>query len=317
MPLKHVRDARATLGVQMVSVLVTLFSVLIPSKMWYAPSQPLTINIRGGDVSLMLTDFSGKPYEPKGEVNVSDGTSVDLRSVYQQVQTPGTYLLFATPKGKEFPVFTGTPLVINVRIDQRRDAPTEPMVIRVTPLQYALISTDLGEMTAIFWQDVAPNTCDNFTRLASEGFYDGLSFNRVVQDFLIQAGDPKGDGTGGPGYTINPEFNSRQFVEGVMVMARSNDPLEEQGSMPRYEAANSAGSQFFICLNYANTKRYEGRYSAFGKITDMETAKKIAAGKLSNQQIGAPEVPVVINRIEVRQVTPENNPYSEMLGIRK
>jgi peptidyl-prolyl cis-trans isomerase B (cyclophilin B) len=283
--------------------------------MWYGPAQPITINIQGGDVTLVLTDFSGKPFEAKGEDDVADGQSADLRAVFQQVNTPGTYLLFAVPKGQEFPRFIGTPLVITVRVDPRRDAPPEPMVLRIVPLQYATISTELGEATLIFWYDVAPNTIENFSRLAMQGFYDGLAFDRVVPDFLVQGGDPKGDGTGGPGYSINPEFSARPLVEGVIAMSRSNDPLEEQGAMPRYEAANSAGSQFFICLNYVNTKRFEGRYTAFGIVTaGMETVKKIAAVPLAKPEI--PEKPVVIQKIEIKPVMPEANPYGDLLGMR-
>jgi len=298
-----------------VSLIAVLFSVLIPSKMWYAPNQPITISVKGGDVTLALTDFSGKPFEAKAQDEVTDGHSVDLRAVYQQMNTPGTYLLFAVPKGQEFPRFVGTPLVLSVRIDPRRDAPPEPMVTRIVPLQFAHVTTDVGEMTFTFWYDVAPVTIDNFLRLSSQGFYDGLTFNRVIPDFLIQGGDPKGDGTGGPGYSINPEFSSRQLVEGVIAMARANDPLEEQGAMPRYEAANSAGSQFFICLNYNNSQRFDGRYSAFGRVqSGMETVKQIATAKLATPE--TPEKPVVIQKIEVKPVTPEVNPYEEMLEMR-
>lgn len=302
-----------------ITFLTALFSVLVPTKMWYAPNQPLTIDVKAGtEVSLVLTDFSGKPFDPKSDIVVATDKQVDLKPMYQQLRTPGTYLLFAVPKDKQLSEFVGTPLVISVRMDQRRDAPTDPMVIRVAPLQFAAMTTDQGEMTLIFWYDVAPNTVDCFLNLSREGYYDGLTFHRIVPGFVLQGGDPKGDGTGGPGYTINEEFNSRQHVEGVLSMARSGDPLEAQGAMPRYEAANSAGSQFFVCLDYTNTKHLDNRYTAFGKVTaGMETAKKIAAVELADERTGRPKNPPVIQSVKVKPVTAAENPYADLLGFRK
>ena len=108
--------------------------------------------------------------------------------------------------------------------------------------EVAVITTTEGTMVVGFWPDVAPNTVANFKKLASQGFYDGTAFHRIIKGFMIQGGDPntkdpaKEDvyGQGGPGYSIKAEFNSRSHETGVISMARSNDP-------------NSAGSQFFIC----------------------------------------------------------------------
>lgn len=123
--------------------------------------------------------------------------------------------------------------------------------------EVAVIKTNLGEMMIAFWPDVAPNTVENFKKLARAGFYDGTAFHRIVKDFMIQGGDPlsKTDhrdvGTGGPGYTINAEFNTKPHVRGVISMARAQDP-------------NSAGSQFFICLDEATF--LDGQYTAFGQL---------------------------------------------------
>ena len=125
--------------------------------------------------------------------------------------------------------------------------------------EVAVIKTDMGEMVVEFWPDVAPNTVENFKKLAKKGFYDGTAFHRIVKGFMIQGGDPLTKdaskaaqwGTGDPGYKINAEFNQRPHVRGVISMARGGDP-------------NSAGSQFFICLGDAPF--LNGKYTAFGKL---------------------------------------------------
>ena len=118
------------------------------------------------------------------------------------------------------------------------------------------------------YPDVAPNTVNNFISLVKKGFYDGLCFHRVISGFMIQGGDPKGNGTGGPGYSIRGEFsrngfpNNLKHVRGVISMARSMMP-------------NSAGSQFFIM--HAPSPHLDGQYAAFGKVTEgMDVVDKIA-----------------------------------------
>jgi peptidyl-prolyl cis-trans isomerase B (cyclophilin B) len=125
--------------------------------------------------------------------------------------------------------------------------------------EVAVIKTSEGEMVAEFWPEVAPNTVENFKKLARSGFYDGTAFHRIVKGFMIQGGDPLTKdpakesryGTGDPGYKIKAEFNNRSHERGVLSMARSSDP-------------DSAGSQFFICL--ANVSRLDHQYTTFGKI---------------------------------------------------
>ena len=165
--------------------------------------------------------------------------------MYRQLTASGTYILFAVPKGKAFPEFVGTPIVIQVRSDKRPGMPDEPIVIKMEPLRYAVMSTDKGDMTWIFYYDVAPNTCSSILSLAEDGFYDGLTFHRILPGFVIQGGDPHGDGVGGPGDPIDAEFNNIKHEEGILSMARSGDPLEQQGMKPRREFANSAWQPVF------------------------------------------------------------------------
>lgn len=118
------------------------------------------------------------------------------------------------------------------------------------------------------YPEVAPNTVNNFISLINKGFYNGLCFHRVIEGFMIQGGDPKGNGTGGPGYTIRGEFtkngfkNNLKHKRGVISMARSMMP-------------NSAGSQFFIM--HADAPHLDGQYAAFGQVIDgMDVIDKIA-----------------------------------------
>jgi len=121
-----------------------------------------------------------------------------------------------------------------------------------------------GEIRIEFFPEDAPKTVENFVTLAKKGFYNGLNFHRVVPDFVVQGGCPKGNGTGGPGYTIKAEFNNRKFERGILGMARKSDP-------------NSAGSQFYIMLGPAS--HLNGQYTAFGRVVSgMEVVDSIKVG---------------------------------------
>ena len=135
----------------------------------------------------------------------------------------------------------------------------EPKTVSANTNEVAVIKTSAGEMVVEFWTDVAPQTVENFKKLAKSGFYDGTAFHRIVKGFMIQGGDPltkdasKEDrwGTGDPGYKIKAEFSEKSHQRGVLSMARSQDP-------------DSAGSQFFVCLGDASF--LDRKYTAFGKL---------------------------------------------------
>ena len=131
--------------------------------------------------------------------------------------------------------------------------------------QTAIITLDNGnEIRMEFFPQDAPKTVENFVTLAKKGFYNGLTFHRVVPDFVVQGGDPKGDGTGGPGHTVPAEFNKQKHVRGSVAMARSQHP-------------DSAGSQFYI--TYGATPHLDGNYTVFGKVTSgMEHVDRIKVG---------------------------------------
>lgn len=115
------------------------------------------------------------------------------------------------------------------------------------------ISTKHGDILFRFFPEEAPLHTAAFMKLAEAGFYDGLAFHRVEPGFVVQGGDPRGDGTGGPGYNLKAEFNSRPHLRGTVAMARANRP-------------DSAGSQFYICLDDA--RFLDNQYTVFGQMSD-------------------------------------------------
>ena len=153
----------------------------------------------------------------------------------------------------------------------------------MTDYRKANIDTSEGLVVVELWDDVAPGHVENFAKLADQGFYNGLCFHRVISGFMIQGGCPDGTGMGGPGWNIPAEFNDRQHEEGVLSMARSQDP-------------NSAGSQFFVCLD--RCPHLDGQYSAFGKVVDgIEAVRTI--GSTATDPGDRPLETVTINSISM------------------
>ena len=153
----------------------------------------------------------------------------------------------------------------------------------MTDYRKANIDTSEGLVVVELWDDVARGHVENFAELADQGFYNGLCFHRVISGFMIQGGCPEGTGTGRPGWNIPAEFNDRQHEEGVLSMARSQDP-------------NSAGSQFFVCLD--RCPHLDGQYSAFGKVVDgIEAVRTI--GSTATDPGDRPLETVTINSISM------------------
>lgn len=149
--------------------------------------------------------------------------------------------------------------------------------------------TTAGVIKAELYPEIAPNTVKNFISLVNKGFYDGLIFHRVIKGFMIQGGDPDGNGTGGPGYSIKGEFaqngfeNNLKHTAGVLSMARSGMP-------------DSAGSQFFIM--HKDAPHLDGSYAAFGMVTEgMETVNAIA--ETATDMADMPREPQVMLKVTV------------------
>ena len=128
----------------------------------------------------------------------------------------------------------------------------------------ATITTKFGKIVVKFFPDLAPMHVKNFITLAEAGFYNGTPFHRVIPGFMIQGGDPSGNGSGGPGYTIDAEFSkTKKHTAGILSMARTSNP-------------NSAGSQFFIMV--ADSQHLDGQYSIFGEVVEgMDVVNKIVS----------------------------------------
>src|SRR5881398_2184988 len=145
------------------------------------------------------------------------------------------------------------------------------------------MQTSRGTVGFELFDDAAPKTVANFRKLASEGFYDGLTFHRVIKDFMIQGGCPQGSGTGGPGYTFEDEINEHKVVRGALAMANSGP--------------NTNGSQFFIVTADA-APWLDGKHTVFGRVADgME-----AVDAIEGQPTGAGDRPredAVIERVEL------------------
>ena len=156
---------------------------------------------------------------------------------------------------------------------------------------------DYGTIKIELYPEYAPNTVANFVNLIESGFYDGLTFHRLVPGFVLQGGDPDGDGTGGPGYTIDGEFkangyskNTLSHDKGVISMARSMD-------------YDSAGSQFFIVLDDSAKSSLDNLYAGFGRVTEgMEILEEIEANeKIADDVTGALEENITITKVKKQE----------------
>ncbi|HVA31726.1 MAG TPA: peptidylprolyl isomerase [Gaiellaceae bacterium] len=147
----------------------------------------------------------------------------------------------------------------------------------------ATLHTNHGAIAVELFDEDAPKTVENFTKLARDGFYDGVIFHRVIPDFMIQGGDPTGTGAGGPGYTFEDEFNDRKIVRGALAMANAGP--------------NTNGSQFFIVTTEA-ASWLDGKHTVFGRVTDgMEIVDTISAQETDARD--RPRTDVMIERVEL------------------
>jgi len=173
---------------------------------------------------------------------------------------------------------------------------SQPPAMQIDPnKQYtAIMKTSLGSLTIQLFPKDAPQTVNNFVFLAREGFYNGTIFHRIIKNFMIQGGDPQGNGMGGPGYTIPDEYPiKRNYELGTIAMARTSAP-------------NSAGSQFFIC-NSAECGGLNAQklYVIFGKVTDgldvLDKLSNVPVGPGEDGNMSAPKDPPVIESITINE----------------
>jgi cyclophilin family peptidyl-prolyl cis-trans isomerase len=151
-------------------------------------------------------------------------------------------------------------------------------------MSQAVLNTSEGSVELELFPDEAPKTVENFTKLAAEGFYDGITFHRVIPDFMIQGGCPRGDGTGGPGYEFEDEFNDHRVVRGALAMANAGP--------------NTNGSQFFI-VTAEEASWLDGKHTVFGQVTSgQDVVDRISLVERDSRD--RPLEPVVIESVQLR-----------------
>jgi cyclophilin family peptidyl-prolyl cis-trans isomerase len=149
----------------------------------------------------------------------------------------------------------------------------------------ATMKTTEGDIVFELFDEDAPKTVANFTKLAGDGFYDGLIFHRIISDFMIQGGCPQGTGTGGPGYTFEDEFNEHKVVRGALAMANAGP--------------NTNGSQFFI-VTASECSWLDGKHTVFGQVTEgMDVVDRLEA--IPTDAGDRPQEPVGIESVTVSQ----------------
>jgi cyclophilin family peptidyl-prolyl cis-trans isomerase len=149
----------------------------------------------------------------------------------------------------------------------------------------AKLHTNHGEIDVELFDDDAPKTVENFAKLARDGFYNGVVFHRVIEDFMIQGGDPTGTGTGGPGYTFEDEFNEHRVERGALAMANAGP--------------NTNGSQFFI-VTTASAPWLDGKHTVFGRVTNgMDVVNEIS--KVPTGPNDKPRDDVTIEKVELSE----------------
>jgi len=154
-------------------------------------------------------------------------------------------------------------------------------------MSQATLHTTHGPIEVQFFDDDAPKTVENFRKLSADGFYDGLSFHRVIKDFMIQGGCPEGTGTGGPGYTFEDEFNDHKVARGALAMANAGP--------------NTNGSQFFI-VTIGEAGWLDGKHTVFGEVVSgMEFVDAIEG--VSTGPGDQPDEPVIIERVALADGT--------------
>ncbi|MEK7586469.1 MAG: peptidylprolyl isomerase [Patescibacteria group bacterium] len=174
------------------------------------------------------------------------------------------------------------PIMKNTKVD---DSDQVAGVGSVGKIVNVVLETSMGNIELALFEDKAPQTVKNFVDLANKGFYNGTIFHRVIKDFMIQGGDPQGNGTGGPGYSFADEINDVKLVKGVLAMANSGP--------------NTNGSQFFIVTGEA-TPWLDGKHTAFGKVINgLEVVDAIQNVATDKAQGDRPVTPITVNRVTV------------------
>jgi cyclophilin family peptidyl-prolyl cis-trans isomerase len=197
------------------------------------------------------------------------------------------FMLYGTKDGKpkDAPATTPTPAASTTPVAKATWTTAPTMTIDTKKTYAVTMLTSQGPIEIELYAKDAPKTVNNFVFLAREKFYDGLTFHRVIKDFMIQGGDPLGTGTGGPGYQFEDEINSHKIDVGTLAMANAGP--------------NTNGSQFYIVTEKAQPS-LDGKYTVFGNVTmGMENVRKIAAVAVDSKD--KPTTPVIIKQVIITE----------------
>lgn len=257
-----------------------VLTVLALAILLMAACAPATLPPTSEPVAATAAPSPAPTTAPAPEPTVAEVATAAVATAAPAV--PDTRPIVPAPVEGKRPLADLTPAERTDRFSGPAAPVTDPKAIYV-----ATIVTDKGNIVAELYQD-APEGVNNFVTLAQNGFYDGLTFHRVEPGFVIQGGDPAGDGSGGPGYTIPAEIN-HPHTKGALAWARTSDQVNPE--------RNSSGSQFYVTLD--KTPFLDGSYSVFGQVIQgMDVAEKIAVGDK-------------IQKIEISQATASLMPTPE------
>ncbi len=254
---------------QIVKALINEMNVIVMGDMNDTPGTPVVKRIRGFD------DIWGNLIQTANSVEANDRYTY----IYEGQKNLLDHILLSPSLRGEFRDVAAEKRCEIIDVGELSDHRALLARLRIfQPL--VLIETDKGTIEMELYPNVAPKTVANFIKLIKQEFYDGLTFHRYVENFVIQGGDPLGNGSGGPGWTIEGEFRNPKLRakmprhrKGIVAMARTGDP-------------DSAGSQFYICLD-SNASRYfslNGKYTTFGKVTaGLDVVEQLRKGDKMNQ----------------------------------
>src|SRR6266436_5326642 len=251
--------------------------------------------IKNGDINFIINTPSGKiPREHEVMIrNAALAQKIPIMTTVRAAQASANGIRSLQKRKMKMSILAMFLLSSALFAAEEKKEDTSPVS---TGNEVAVIKTSEGDMVVEFWTDAAPNTIENFKKLARAGFYNGTIFHRIVKAFMIQGGDPNSKdpskenryGEGGPGYKIKAEFNDHSHERGVISMAREPDP-------------DSGGSQFFICL--APVPRLDHQYTTFGKlIKGDDVLEKIGDTPVTKNSRGEQSKPtkrVVIESVKI------------------
>lgn len=208
-------------------------------------------------------------------VKVDPGQSISGTIELAAIEAHGLNIeaLF-NPQGRITPTLEGAQVETSKRVALKVHANGKKLRVK--------LDTEAGPIVLEFYPDRAHNHVLSFVQLAQRGYYNGISFHRIVPTFVIQGGDPTGTGGGGPGYKLPAEFNEILHDDGILSMARTPDP-------------HSAGSQFFVCLSRERTKSLDNQYTVFGKVVEgLEAVHVIGANEANARRYHMKKAEVVL-----------------------